>query len=48
VPVHFGIPSEVERVDVEVTVVSGGERRIRAIEGIEPADHLGSWLEIRG
>ncbi len=46
-PVHFGIPADVERVDVEVTYVVGGRRATVVHEGVFPQDHLGSWLIVR-
>jgi len=46
-PVHFGIPSGVERVDVRVTYVTGGRRSTVVREGVFPQDHLGSWFIVR-
>ena len=43
-PAHFGLPPGVERVDVRVTFVVGGQRSTVVREGILPADYLGRWL----
>ena len=45
-PVHFGIPGG-QPVDVEVTVLAGGERRTGRVEGVDPRDHIGAPLVIR-
>ena len=46
-PVHFGIPPGVERVDVRVTYVAGGQRSMVVTEGIFPPDYRGDWLIVR-
>ena len=43
-PAHFGLPRGVERVDVHVTFVAGGQRSTVVREGILPADYRGRWL----
>ena len=43
-PAHFGLPPGVERVDVRVTFIAGGERSIVVREGVPPADYDGRWL----
>ncbi len=45
-PVHFGLPSGVGMVDVEV-VVPVGLRRVTVVRGVEPADYAGGVLEVR-
>ncbi len=46
-PAHFGIPPEVERVDVRVTYVAGGRRSTVVREGVSPRDYTGRWLVVR-
>ena len=46
-PAHFGIPAGVERVDVRVTYVAGGQRSMVVEEGVFPADYMGRWLIVR-
>lgn len=46
-PAHFGIPPGVERVDVRVTFVAGGERSTVVQEGVFPPDYRGGWLILR-
>ena len=43
-PAHFGLPPGVERVDVRVTFIAGGERSTVVREGVPPADYDGRWL----
>jgi len=45
-PVHIGIPGG-QPVDVEVTILAGGERRSGVVRSIDPADHLRRQLTIR-
>ncbi len=45
-PAHFGLPAGVERVDVRVTFIAGGERSTVVREGILPADYDGRWLTV--
>lgn len=44
-PVHIGIPGG-QPVDVEVTVLAGGERHRGMLPGIDPADYQGRYLTI--
>ena len=46
-PAHFGIPAGVERVDVRVTYVVGGQRSTVVEEGVFPPDYMGRWLIVR-
>ena len=46
-PAHFGIPPGVERVDVRVTYVAGGQRSTVVQEGVFPPDYAGRWLIVR-
>ena len=46
-PAHFGIPPGVERVDVRVTYVAGGQRSTVVREGVFPPDYAGRWLIVR-
>ncbi len=45
-PAHFGLPPGVERVDVRVTFIAGGERSTVVREGILPAAYDGRWLTV--
>jgi hypothetical protein len=45
-PVHFGLKGG-QPVDVEVTVLEGGERRTGRIEGVDPAEHRRAPLTLR-
>ncbi|MYC98253.1 MAG: CRTAC1 family protein [Gammaproteobacteria bacterium] len=45
-PAHFGLPSGVERVDVRVTFIAGGERSTVVREGVLPAEHQGRWVVV--
>ena len=47
-PAHFGLPPGVERVDVRVTFIAGGERSTVVREGVLPADYQGRWLIVPG
>ena len=46
-PAHFGISPGVERVDVRVTYVAGGQRSTVVREGVFPPDYAGRWLIVR-
>ncbi len=46
-PVHFGLPGA-DRVDVEVTFLTGGRRRVERVAGVVVADVRGRWLKVRG
>ncbi len=46
-PVHFGLPQGTERVDIEVTVVLGGERHTRMVESVDPVEFQGRWLHVQ-
>ncbi len=46
-PVHFGIPPGVRRVMVEVTVPTGGERRVHTLRGVPIPIRPFQVLEIR-
>ncbi len=43
-PAHFGLPPGVERVDVRVTFVAGGQRSTVVREGVLPREYRGRWL----
>ena len=45
-PAHFGLPPGVERVDVRVTFVAGGQRSTVVREGVLPRDYRGRWLVV--
>ncbi|HEX9886904.1 MAG TPA: CRTAC1 family protein [Longimicrobiales bacterium] len=45
-PLHFGVGAE-DRVEIEVTTLSGDGRRVDRLPGVSVADHLGRWLEVR-
>ena len=46
-PVHIGLPADVQRVDVEVTVPGGGRRVVTRLAAIDPAAHTRQPLVIR-
>lgn len=46
VPVHFGLPGG-QIVDVEITILAGGERRVEVIQGVDPRDYAGAALIVR-
>jgi len=46
-PVHFGLPPDVGLVDVEVTLLVGGERVVVTLDGIDPSAYAGRFLEVR-
>jgi hypothetical protein len=43
-PVHFGLPADVGRVDVEVTTLESAGRRATLVEDVDPASLTGSVL----
>jgi FG-GAP-like repeat/ASPIC and UnbV len=45
-PLHFGLPGA-QLVDVEVTVVGGGERRSGMLLDVDPRQHRGTVLTLR-
>lgn len=45
-PVHFGLPGA-QPVDVEVTILIDGERRVLLVERIDPREHVGIALTLR-
>jgi hypothetical protein len=45
-PVHFGLPGG-NPVDVTITILAGGERRVGTLAGVDPGDYLGSSLIVR-
>lgn len=48
VPVHLGVPGTwTGRVDVELTIVGGGRRRVTTIKGVDPAAHQRRPLSIQ-
>lgn len=47
VPVHFGIPGGVERVDVMVRWFEDGAVHVQRVEDVDPSDYAGRSLEIR-
>ncbi len=47
VPVHFGLPTGTNRVNVEVTTFGGGRRMLTAAKNVDPQAHHGQALEIR-
>jgi len=47
IPVHLGVPDSWRgRVDVEVTTIGGGRRRVTTIKGVDPAAHLRRPLHV--
>jgi hypothetical protein len=44
-PVHFGLPGG-QPVDVHVTILSGGERRVAILEAVDPASYQGGALVV--
>lgn len=41
IPSHLGVPdSWPGRVDIEVTIVGGGRRRVASVKGVDPAAHV--------
>ena len=45
-PVHFGLPGG-QAVDVHITLLAGGERRVGVVEGVDPGDYVGRPLVVR-
>ncbi len=45
-PVHFGLPDG-EPVDVELTAMTPGGRRVTLIPNVDPAEYRGRWLTIK-
>ncbi|MDA0327547.1 MAG: VCBS repeat-containing protein [Gemmatimonadetes bacterium] len=45
-PVHFGVRGG-QTVDVHITILAGGERRVAVLQGIKPSDYQGRFLEVR-
>ncbi|MBL8983810.1 MAG: VCBS repeat-containing protein [Gemmatimonadetes bacterium] len=45
-PVHFGLPAGVVTVDVEVTVVGGGQRQVVVRRGVAPRRYQGRSLVV--
>lgn len=46
-PVHLGVPDTWKgRVDVEVTIVAGGRRRVTTIKGVDPGAHVRRPLRV--
>lgn len=45
-PAHFGLPPGVERVDIRVTFIAGGERSTVVREGVLPVEHQGRWVVV--
>lgn len=46
-PVHFGLPAGVGRIDVEVIVPANDRRDVKRIRGVNPATYAGRSLVIR-
>jgi hypothetical protein len=45
-PAHFGIPGQ-GTVDVELTLMTKGGRRIVLIEAVDPSEHVGGYLSVK-
>jgi len=45
-PAHFGVPGE-GTVDVEITLMSTGGRKVALIEGVDPREYAGGHLSVR-
>jgi hypothetical protein len=46
-PAHFGIPTGVTRVDVEVVMPAKGQRKMQRMRAVNPADYAGRSLVVR-